>query len=105
MSITDLIAIITAAGAANATIYDRMAEAQKNRRGWRYHKPAQTFEADATNKAIVAMRKAETSFRVILVSPTITPNSSIANRAYPSFVLMFSAQLAGGSTGVNTYEL
>ncbi len=104
MSRTDLIDIITAAGAAKATIYDKMAEAQKKSRGLRYHNPAQTFAPDATSKAIVAIRKADTSFLVMLVSPITTPKISIENRTYPLFVLMVSAQLAGGSVGVNTYE-
>ena len=101
MSITDLIAIITAAGAAKATMYDRMAEAQKKSKGCRYHNPAHTFAPDATNNAIVAKRKPDTSFLVMLVSPITAPKISIANRTYPSLVLMFSAQLTGGSVGVN----
>ena len=101
MSRTDLIEIITAAGAAKATIYDRIAEAQKKSRGCKYHNPTQTLDADATSKAIVANRKPVTSFLVMLVSPIMTPKSSIPNRTYPSFVLMFSTQLAGGSVDGN----
>lgn len=80
MSRTDLIAIITAAGAAKATIYDRIAEAQKKSKGCKYHNPTHTFEPEATNKAIVAKRKGVTSFRVMLVSPIMAPKISIPNR-------------------------